>query len=102
MKQRTLAAIGISVTAILMALLAWAIYQYTLNPDSTGALVSMGALSTGLMTFLVIFGVFYIRPPSDKDRYMELYQGICANCGAEFDENGVCPKCGRIRPPKDN
>ena len=101
MKQRTLAAIGIAGTAFLMALLAWAIYQYTLNPDSTAALVGMGALSTGLMTFLVIFGVFYIKPPSDKDRYMELYGNTCANCGAQFDESGVCPKCGRVRPPRD-
>ena len=102
MKQRTLATIGIAGTVLLMAGLLAAVYYYIQNPDMTGAMIAMGTMSTGLMTFLVIFAVFYMRPPSDKDRYMEIYQNTCSQCGSTFGEDGICPKCGKRRFQKED
>ena len=97
MKQRTMAIVGIVATALLMVGLLVAIMFYLQDTDNVASLAAMGMMSTGLMTFLVIFGVLYTRPPSDKDRYMEIYSGVCSNCGAEFGEDGICPKCGKRR-----
>ena len=73
MKQRTIAAIGISITAILMVILAYTVYMYNNNPDSTIGLMTMAMVSTGLMTFLIIFGLIYTKPQSNAERYMEMY-----------------------------
>ena len=97
MKQKTMAIIGIAVTAVLMAGLAYAVFLYSQDPDSTAGMVAMGTLSSGLMIFLILFALVYTKP-SPKNEYMEIYQGICSRCGTRFGEDGVCPKCGRRRP----
>lgn len=97
MKQRSMAIIGIAVTAVLMIALAYSVYVYSSNPEDQAWMVAMGMISSGMMVFLVIFALIYSRPkPSDE--YMEIYQGICSRCGSRFGEDGVCPGCGRVRP----
>lgn len=100
MKQRTLLSIGVIGTLILMAVLALSVLYYIEDPNNTLGMVAMSSMSTGLMMFLVIFAVFYTKPGSRSDRYMEFYQGICSGCGMKFDEDGTCPGCGRKRPSK--
>ena len=73
MKQRTMAAIGIVVTILLMALLAYTVYLFMGDPNSPTAMFAMASVSTGMMTFLVIFGIVHTKSKSDSDRYMELY-----------------------------
>ena len=94
MKKRTMAAIGIAVTAVLMTGLAFAVWFYSENPDDQVGMMAMGMLSSGL----IIFALVYARP-SPTSQYMEIYQGICSACGMPFGNDGVCPKCGRRRPP---
>ena len=73
MKQKTIAVLGIIITAALMLLLAYTVYLFMDNPNSTDGMMSMALMSTGMMTFLVIFGIVYTKPKSDSDRFMELY-----------------------------
>ena len=73
MKQKTIAVLGIIITAALMLLLAYTVYLFMDSPDSTVGMMSMALVSTGMMTFLVIFGIVYTKPKSDSDRFMELY-----------------------------
>ena len=73
MKQKTIAVLGIIITAALMLLLAYTVYLFMDNPNSTVGMMSMALVSTGMMTFLVIFGIVYTKPKSDSDRFMELY-----------------------------
>ncbi len=98
MKKSAMAAVGIAVTAVLMAGLAFAVWFYSKDPDDQVGMVAMGMLSSGLMLFLIIFALVYTKP-SPTDQYMEVYQGICSACGTPFGNDGVCPKCGRRRPP---
>ncbi len=91
-----MAIMGIAITAVLMAVLAYSAYLYIQNPDGAWSMASMGILSSSLMVFLVIFAVIYTRP-SPSAEYAEKYQGICSVCGARFGPDGVCPKCGRRR-----
>lgn len=100
MKQKTLLTIGVVGTVVLMTVLALSVLYYMDDPNNTMGMVAMSSMSTGLMMFLVIFAVFYTKPGSNSDRYMELYQGICSGCGAKFGEDGICPGCGRKRPSK--
>ena len=60
MKQRMMATIGIGVTVLLMALLAYTVYLFMGDPNSPTAMFSMASVSTGMMTFLVIFGIVFI------------------------------------------
>lgn len=99
MKQRTLALIGIAVTAIIMIGLAYSVFLYSQDPDSTVGMAAMGMLSSCLMVFLILFALLYTRP-SPKSDYMEIYQGVCSRCGALFGEDGICPGCGRRRPSR--
>ncbi|MGN0097782.1 MAG: hypothetical protein ACI38Y_00455, partial [Candidatus Methanomethylophilaceae archaeon] len=59
--------------ALLMVLLAFTVYMFMGDPNSPTAMMAMAAVSTGMMTFLVIFGIVYTKPKSDTDRFMELY-----------------------------
>lgn len=97
MRQRTLAVIGIAVTALLMSILVYSVTIYLDDPGNGAAMVLMGALSMALMTFLVIFGIIYVRPRSDSARYQEMYMGTCSVCGGRFSDDGVCEGCGRLR-----
>lgn len=99
MKQKTLAAIGVAVTTLLMVLLALCVWLYTLDPDNGAYMIGMGVLSSGMMLFLIIFALIYGRAGSKpSDVYMETYQGICSRCGQSFGPDGVCPGCGHRRP----
>ncbi len=99
MKQKTLTALGVAVTALLMVSLAACVLFYTRNPDNGAYMIGMGALSSGMMLFLVIFALIYGRAGSKpSDVYMETYQGICSRCGQRFGSDGKCPGCGRRRP----
>lgn len=99
MKQKTLAALAVAVITLLMALLAACVFIYTRDPDNGAYMIGMGALSSGMMLFLVIFALIYGRAGSkSSDVYMETYQGICSRCGQHFGPDGVCPGCGRRRP----
>lgn len=97
MKQKTMAAIGVAVTIILMAALAYSVYLYSQDPNDDASMLTMSALSSGMMVFLIVFAVVYTRP-KPADEYMEIYQGICSRCGSQFGLDGICPKCGRRRP----
>lgn len=102
MKRRTLTTIGVAGTVLLMAILAYCVLMYMDDPENEAYMMAMGALSTGLMVFLVVFGVVYGRGgQSASEMYAEMYQGICSVCGSRFGEDGVCPKCGRRRPRSD-
>ena len=73
MKQRTMAVVGIAITALLMALLAYTVYLFMGDPNNPTAMFAMTTVSTGMMTFLVIFGIVYTKPKSDSERFMEMY-----------------------------
>ena len=73
MKQKTIAVLGIIITAALMLLLAYTVYLFMDSPNSTVGMMSMALVSTGMMTFLIIFGLIYTKPQSDSERFMELY-----------------------------
>lgn len=73
MKQGTLAVVGITVTALLMILLAYTVFMFVDDPNDPVGMMAMAAVSTGMMTFLVIFGVVYTKPKSDSERFMEKY-----------------------------
>ncbi len=97
MKQRTLAAIGCIVTAMLMICMAYVVMLYTDNPEDPALMAGLGMLSGGMMAFLVIFGLLYNKNPGSADMYNEIYNGICARCGHRFVDD-VCPNCGRVKP----
>lgn len=73
MKQRTMAVVGIAITTLLMALLAYTVYLFMGDPNNPTAMFAMATVSTGMMTFLVIFGIVYTKPKSDSERFMEMY-----------------------------
>lgn len=73
MKQKTIAVLGIIITAALMLLLAYTVYLFMDSPNSKVGMMSMALVSTGMMTFLIIFGLIYTKPQSDSERFMELY-----------------------------
>lgn len=99
-RRQTLAmAVGIVVTAALMVALAATVWLYSQDPDNPSYMVMMGALSSGMMVFLIIFALVYTKPDlSATEQYMEEYRGICSRCGGTFGEDGVCIGCGRRRP----
>ncbi len=101
MKRHALMLTGIGVTALLMLLLVYAVLVYIEDPSDPIGMMGMGALSSGLMVFLVIFALVYSKPTtSSADYYMEAYQGICSRCRVPFGPDGICPECGHKRPEK--
>ena len=101
MKRQVLALTGVLVTSLLMLLLVLAVLQYMENPDDSVWMIGMGALSSGLMVFLIIFALVYNKPAtSASDYYAEAYQGICSRCRVPFGPDGVCPECGHRRPDR--
>lgn len=96
--RRMLAAAGTLGTAVLMAILAVEVSVYLGDPGNDVHMAAMGALSTGLMVFLVVFAAVYTRSGSNADAYRERFLGECPVCETRFGEDGVCPRCGRRRP----
>lgn len=93
--RKMMAGLGILITLVFMVLLGYCVYAYLGSSEDTTFMVSMGLLSSGLMTFLVIFALLYNHRSPSED-YSEMYLGICGGCGSKLDENGVCPVCKRI------
>lgn len=100
MKQRTMAVIGVTVTAVLMVLLLACVILYEGDSGNGPYMMGMASLSSGLMVFLIIFAVLYGRRASSTSlMYAERYHGVCSVCGGRFGPDGICPGCGRVRPP---
>ncbi len=71
MKPRTMAAIAVIVTALLMVATIACVIGYTKEPENAMWMAGMGLLSSGMMIFLLLFALVYSRP-TDAERYEEL------------------------------
>lgn len=71
MKPRTMAAIAVIVTALLMVATVACVIGYTKEPENAMWMAGMGLLSSGMMIFLLLFALVYSRP-TDAERYEEL------------------------------
>lgn len=95
-KRKVLTGLGVAITLAFLALLGFCVYASMSNPGDTTLMVSMGLVSSGLMSFLVIFALFYGGTRSPSEEYSEMYLGICGGCGSKLDQSGTCPVCGRV------
>lgn len=92
MRAKQLIIIGMTVMIILMILTILSINLY-IN-DSSAGMLAMGACSSGMMLFAMIFGAVYMNnTESASSRYEDRYRR-CPDCDGAM-KDGICVKCGK-------
>jgi hypothetical protein len=91
MRSKEMARWGIVAMFAMIALII-AVLVLTADSDMRTQVIASGVASMGMMTFVLVFAVFYTRKMRAESAEAEI-TGQCPCCGVPLGADGVCSQC---------